>query len=52
MVVARWVEVVGVEASASGGSGVALESSVAALETKGAALALALASAAGSSMVI
>jgi hypothetical protein len=42
--------VVAVEASASGGSGMALECSVAASETKGAALALA--SAAGSSVVI
>jgi hypothetical protein len=47
MVATRWVEVVAVEASASGGSGVALESSIAASETKGAALALA--SVAGSS---
>jgi hypothetical protein len=49
MVAARWVEVVAVEASASGSSGVGLESSVAASETKGAALALA--SVAGSSRV-
>jgi hypothetical protein len=50
MVAAHWIEVVAVEASASGGSGVALESSVAASETKG--VALALASVAGSSGVI
>jgi hypothetical protein len=50
MVATHWVEVVAVEASASGGSGVALESSVAALETEGATLALA--SVAGSSGVI
>jgi hypothetical protein len=50
MVAARWVEVVAVEASASGSSGVVLESSVAASETKGATLALA--SVAGSSVVI
>jgi hypothetical protein len=49
MVAARWVEVVAVETSASGSSDVGLESSVAALETKGAALALA--SVAGSSGV-
>jgi hypothetical protein len=42
--------VVAIEASASGGSGVALESSVAASETEGATLAFA--SAAGSSVVI
>jgi hypothetical protein len=42
--------VVAVEASASGGSGMALESSVTALGTEGRALALA--SAAGSSVVI
>jgi hypothetical protein len=42
--------VVAVEASASGGSGVELESSVAALETEGTTLALA--SATGSSVVI
>jgi hypothetical protein len=42
--------VVDVEASASGGSGVALESSVTALEIEG--VALALASAAGSFVVI
>jgi hypothetical protein len=41
MVVACWVEVVAIEASASGGSGMALESSVTASETQGAALALA-----------
>jgi hypothetical protein len=50
MIAARWVEVDAVEASASGGSGVALESSVAASETKGATLALT--SVAGSSWVI
>jgi hypothetical protein len=49
-VAARWIEVVAVEASASGGSGVALESSVAASKTEG--VAPALASAPGSSMVI
>jgi hypothetical protein len=49
MVAARWVEVVVVEASASGSSDVGLESSVAASETRGAALALA--SVAGSSGV-
>jgi hypothetical protein len=47
-VAARRVEVIAVEASASGGSGVVLESSVAASETEGATLA----SAAGSSVVI
>jgi hypothetical protein len=41
MIVARWVEVVAVEASTSGGSGMVLESSVAASKTKGAAPALA-----------
>jgi hypothetical protein len=50
MVAARWVEVVAIEASASRGSGVALESSVTASGAKGAALALA--STAGSSVVI
>jgi hypothetical protein len=50
MVAARWVEVVAIEASASGGSGVALEISVPALETEG--VTLALASTAGSSVVI
>jgi hypothetical protein len=50
MVAACWVEVVAVEASASGGSGVAFESSVAASKTEGTALALA--SVAGSSRVI
>jgi hypothetical protein len=50
MVAARWVEVVGVEVSTSRGSGVVLESSVTALETKGAAAALA--SMSGSSVVI
>jgi hypothetical protein len=49
-VAARWVEVVAVEASASGGSGVALKSSVMASKTEGAAPTLA--SVAGSSMVI
>jgi hypothetical protein len=49
MVATRWVEVVAVEASASGSSDVGLGSSVAALETEGAALALA--SVAGSSGV-
>jgi hypothetical protein len=49
MIDARWVEVVAVEASASGSSDVGLESSVAALETKGAPLALA--SVAGSSVL-
>jgi hypothetical protein len=41
MVAARWVEVVAVEASASGSSDVGLESSVAASETEGATLVLA-----------
>jgi hypothetical protein len=50
MVAARWVEVVAVEASASGGSGMVLESSVTASKTEGAAPALACA--AGSSVVI
>jgi hypothetical protein len=49
MVAARWVEVVTVEASASGSLDVGLEGSVAASETEGAALVLA--SAAGSSRV-
>jgi hypothetical protein len=49
MVAARWVKVVAAEASASGSSDVGLESSVAASETEGAALALA--SVAGSSRV-
>jgi hypothetical protein len=49
MVAARWVEVVAIEASASGSLDVGLESSIAASETKGAALALA--SVAGSSRV-
>jgi hypothetical protein len=49
MVASRWVEVVAVEASASGSSEVGLESSVAASETEG--MALALASVAGSSGV-
>jgi hypothetical protein len=49
MIDARWVEVVAIEASASGSSDVGLESLVAALETKGATLALA--SVAGSSVV-
>jgi hypothetical protein len=46
MVAAHWVEVVVVEASASGSSDVGLESSVAASETEG--VALVLASVAGS----
>jgi hypothetical protein len=50
MVAARWVEVVAVEASASGGSGVVLESFIATSETKG--VTLALASVVGSSGVI
>jgi hypothetical protein len=50
MVAARWFEVVAVEASTSGSSDVVLESSVATSETMG--VALALASAAGSSVVI
>jgi hypothetical protein len=49
MVVAHWVEVVAIEASASGSSDVGLDSSVAASETEGATLALA--SVAGSSGV-
>jgi hypothetical protein len=49
MVATRWVEVVAVEASASGSSDVGLASSVATSETEGAALALA--SVAGSSGV-
>jgi hypothetical protein len=49
MVVACWVEVVPVEASASESSDVGLENSVAASETEG--VALVLASAAGSSGV-
>jgi hypothetical protein len=49
MVAARWVEVVAVEASASGSSDVGLESSAAASETKSGALVLAMA--AGSSGV-
>jgi hypothetical protein len=49
MVAARWVEVVAIEASASGSSDIGLESSVAASKTEGAALALA--SVAGSSGV-
>jgi hypothetical protein len=49
MVAARWVEVVAVEASASGSSDVGPESLVTASETKGATLALA--SLAGSSGV-
>jgi hypothetical protein len=47
MVAACWVEVVAVEASTSGSSDVGLESSVAASETEG----VALASVAGSSGV-
>jgi hypothetical protein len=50
MVATRWVEVVAVEASTFGGLGVVLESSVAASETEG--VALALASTVGSSVVI
>jgi hypothetical protein len=50
MVAARWIEVVAIEASASGSSDIGLESSVTALETEGATLALA--SMAGSSRVI
>jgi hypothetical protein len=46
MVVAHWVEVVAVEASASGSSDVGLENSVTASEIEGATLVLA--SAAGS----
>jgi hypothetical protein len=49
MVAARWVEVVAVEASASGRSNVGLESFVAASEPGGTTLALA--SVAGSSRV-
>jgi hypothetical protein len=49
MVATRWVEVVAVETSASGSSDVGLENSVAASETKGATLVLALV--AGSSRV-
>jgi hypothetical protein len=49
-VAACWVEEVAVEASASGSSAVVLESSVAASKTEGATLALA--STAGSSVVI
>jgi hypothetical protein len=49
MVAARWVEVVAVEASASGSSDFGLENLVAASETEGAALVLA--SVAGSSRV-
>jgi hypothetical protein len=49
MIDAHWVEVVAIEASASGSSDVGLESSVAASETEG--MALALASVAGSSRV-
>jgi hypothetical protein len=41
MVAARWVEVVAIEASASGSSDVGLGSSIAASETEGATLALA-----------
>ncbi len=43
MVAARWVEVVAVEASASGSSHVGLESSAAAPKTESEALVLALA---------
>jgi hypothetical protein len=49
MVPARWVEVVAIEASASGSSDVGLESSVAASKTESEALVLA--SVAGSSRV-
>jgi hypothetical protein len=49
-VTARWIEVVAVEAYASGSSGLGVESSVAASETEG--VALVLVSAVGSSMVI
>jgi hypothetical protein len=49
MIDARWVEVVAIEASASGSSDVWLESLVAASETEGTTLALA--SVAGSSGV-
>jgi hypothetical protein len=42
MVAARWVEVVTIEASTSGSSDVGLESLIAASETEGATLALAL----------
>jgi hypothetical protein len=42
MIAARWVEVVAVEASASGSSDVGLESSVAVSETESGALVLAL----------
>jgi hypothetical protein len=41
MVAARWVEVVAVEASASGSSDVGLESPITASETESAALVLA-----------
>jgi hypothetical protein len=41
MVATRWVEVVAVEASASGSSDVGLENSVTASETEGATLVLA-----------
>jgi hypothetical protein len=50
MVDAHWVEVLDAEASVPGSSGVVLESSVTASKTEG--VALALASTAGSSMVI
>jgi hypothetical protein len=49
MVAACWVEVVAIEASASGSSNVGLENSVATSETEGATLVLA--SVAGSSGV-
>jgi hypothetical protein len=49
MVATRWVEVVAVEASASGSSDIGLESSAAASETE--SRALVLASVAGSSGV-
>jgi hypothetical protein len=49
MVATRWVEVVAIEASASGSSDIGLENSVTASETEG--VALVLASVAGSSRV-
>jgi hypothetical protein len=49
MVAARWVELVAIEASASGSSDVGLESSIAASESESEALVLALV--AGSSRV-
>jgi hypothetical protein len=50
MVASHWVEVPTAEASASGSSGVVLESSIAASGTEG--VALALASTVGSSVVV